>query len=105
VLLPSFLAIAGLAIDNDENYKWVKTIYIDDPISSLDDNNVIIVASYLAKLIKDSKGKNPRDIFISSTFSLFPSFVISREKLTFFVFKSILKSKSTYRFNNSLTEG
>jgi wobble nucleotide-excising tRNase len=35
-----FLAIAGLAIDNDENYKWVKTIYIDDPISSLDDNNV-----------------------------------------------------------------
>jgi wobble nucleotide-excising tRNase len=46
-----------LAIDNDENYAWVKTIYIDDPISSLDDNNVIIVASYLAKLIKDSKGK------------------------------------------------
>jgi wobble nucleotide-excising tRNase len=40
-----FLAIAGLAIDNDENYKWVKTIYIDDPISSLDDNNVITVAS------------------------------------------------------------
>jgi hypothetical protein len=82
-----------LAIDKDENYKWVKTIYIDDPISSLDDNNVIIVASYLAKLIKDSKGKkfiisthhglfyNVRDIFISSTFSLFPSFVISREKL------------------------
>jgi hypothetical protein len=26
---------------------------------------------------------SPRDIFISSTFSLFPSFVISREKLTF----------------------
>jgi hypothetical protein len=49
-----FLAIAQLAIDKDENYKWVKTIYIDDPISSLDDNNVIIVASYLAKLIKDS---------------------------------------------------
>jgi wobble nucleotide-excising tRNase len=44
-----FLAIAQLAIDNDENYAWVKTIYIDDPISSLDDNNVIIVASYLAK--------------------------------------------------------
>jgi wobble nucleotide-excising tRNase len=54
---------AQLAIDKDENYKWVKTIYIDDPISSLDDNNVIIVASYLAKLIKDSKGKK----FIIST--------------------------------------
>jgi wobble nucleotide-excising tRNase len=54
-----------LAIDNDENYKWVKTIYIDDPISSLDDNNVIIVASHLAQLIKDSKDKDKK--FIIST--------------------------------------
>jgi wobble nucleotide-excising tRNase len=45
-----FLAIAQLAIDNDENYKWVKTIYIDDPISSLDDNNVIIVSGNNSEL-------------------------------------------------------
>ncbi len=58
-----FLAVAQLAIDNHEDYSWVKYIYIDDPISSLDDNNVITVASHLAKLIKDSNGKK----FIIST--------------------------------------
>lgn len=58
-----FLAVAQLAIDNHEDYSWVKYIYIDDPISSLDDNNVIIVASHLAKLIRDSNGKE----FIIST--------------------------------------
>jgi wobble nucleotide-excising tRNase len=58
-----FLAIVELAIDNDEAYQWVKYIYIDDPISSLDDNNVIIVASHLAQLLKDAEGKQ----FIIST--------------------------------------
>lgn len=58
-----FLAIAQLAIDEHEAYIWVKYIYIDDPISSLDDNNVITVASHLAKLIRDSNGKE----FIIST--------------------------------------
>ena len=58
-----FLAVAQLAIDNDEAYNWVKYIYIDDPISSLDDNNVIIVASHLAQMIKNSSDKK----FIIST--------------------------------------
>ncbi len=47
-----FLAVAQLAIDKYSSYDWVKYIYIDDPISSLDDNNVIAVASHLAQLIK-----------------------------------------------------
>lgn len=47
-----FLAICELAIDGDESYSWVKHIYIDDPISSLDDNNAIAVASDLAQLLK-----------------------------------------------------
>jgi energy-coupling factor transporter ATP-binding protein EcfA2 len=47
-----FLAIAQLAIDKQERYAWVKFIYIDDPISSLDDNNAIAVASHLAQLLK-----------------------------------------------------
>jgi len=47
-----FLAIAQLAIDKQERYDWVKFIYIDDPISSLDDNNAIAVASHLAQLLK-----------------------------------------------------
>lgn len=49
-----FLAIAELAIDQQESYQWVKYLYIDDPISSLDDNNAIAVASHLAQLLKKS---------------------------------------------------
>ena len=47
-----FLAIVQMTVDKAEAYKWVKYIYIDDPISSLDDNNAILVASHLASLIK-----------------------------------------------------
>lgn len=66
-----FLAITELVIDDDGNgpYNWVKYIYIDDPISSLDDNNVIGVASDLAKLLK--KGKDKVKVVISSHHSLF----------------------------------
>jgi len=51
-----FLAIAQLAMDAQEGqpYDWVKFLYIDDPISSLDDNNAIAVASRLALLLKNS---------------------------------------------------
>ena len=48
-----FLAICQLVLDGHEGYKWVKHIYIDDPISSLDDNNAIAVASDLAELLKN----------------------------------------------------
>lgn len=66
-----FLAIAELAIDDDGtgSYGWVKFIYIDDPISSLDDNNAIGIASDLAKLLK--KGKDKVRVVISSHHSLF----------------------------------
>jgi wobble nucleotide-excising tRNase len=49
-----FLAVAQLAIDGETAYSWVKYIYIDDPISSLDDNNVVAVACHLARLLKNS---------------------------------------------------
>jgi hypothetical protein len=47
-----FLAVAQLAIEKQEAYAWVKYIYIDDPISSLDDNNAIALANDLAQLLK-----------------------------------------------------
>ncbi len=50
-----FLAIVQLAIDGQEKYTWVKYIYIDDPISSLDDNNAIAVAHHLVQLLKSNK--------------------------------------------------
>lgn len=51
-----FLAVAKLAIDGEDSYSWVKYLYIDDPISSLDDNNAIAVAAHLADMLKHSDG-------------------------------------------------
>jgi len=63
-----FLAVAQLAIDGQDAYKWVQYIYIDDPISSLDENNAIAVAAHLAQLIK---GQNRVKVVISSHHTLF----------------------------------
>jgi hypothetical protein len=49
-----FLAILQLALDKAEAYKWVKYIYIDDPISSLDEHNAIVVANHLVQLFRDN---------------------------------------------------
>ncbi len=46
-----FLTVAQLAIDGQEAYSWVKNIYIDDPISSIDDNNAIAVACHLGQIL------------------------------------------------------
>lgn len=62
-----FLAIVQLVIDKAEAYEWVKYIYVDDPISSLDDNNAIAVASHLAELMKREGVK----VIISSHHTLF----------------------------------
>lgn len=52
-----FLAIVQLVKDEALSYDWVKYIYIDDPISSLDDNNVVALACQLSELLKDCKVK------------------------------------------------
>jgi AAA domain len=64
-----FLAVAQLAMDGIEAYKWVKYIYIDDPISSLDEHNAISVANHLSQLLTRSD-KGPRTV-ISSHHVLF----------------------------------
>ena len=50
-----FLAIAELAINAEEGspYEWVRHIYIDDPISSLDEHNAIGVACHIAQVLRD----------------------------------------------------
>lgn len=64
-----YLAIFELVLDGSEPYNWVKFLYIDDPISSLDDNNAIAVGSDLAKLLRRCVGKVKT--VISSHHSLF----------------------------------
>lgn len=55
-----YLTLCELAIEDEDGtgpYSWVKYFYIDDPISSLDDNNAIAVATDLISLMKKSNGK------------------------------------------------
>ncbi len=63
-----FLAIVELVTDEEPAYNWVKYIYIDDPISSLDDNNAIAVASHLAHLLNK---QNDLKVVISTHHALF----------------------------------
>ncbi|WP_291050942.1 MULTISPECIES: AAA family ATPase [unclassified Empedobacter] len=64
-----FLAICQLVIDKDPAYSWVKYIYIDDPISSLDENNAIAVACDLCNLLT-TEGNTIKTV-ISTHHSLF----------------------------------
>jgi len=66
-----FLAILQLATEAEKGqpYDWVKYVYIDDPISSLDEHNTIAVASDLARIIKDTK--NSVKFVISTHHGLF----------------------------------
>jgi len=71
-----FLAIVQLAMDGADAYKWVKNIYIDDPISSLDEHNAIVVANHLIQMF----GETPNQLktVISTHHILFFS-VLSNE--------------------------
>lgn len=73
-----FMSICERMLDGQESYQWVKFLYIDDPVSSLDDNNAIAVACDLAVLLrraasrKDSNGvPAPIKVIFSSHHALF----------------------------------
>ncbi len=95
-----FLAICQLAIDGAETYKWVKYFYIDDPISSLDDNNAIAVASDLSQLLLQSEGKIK--VVVSSHHILFFNVVCNelkkKEHKKYFLYK---KADHSYSLRNT----
>lgn len=64
-----FLAILQLALDNDPAYAWVKHVYIDDPISSLDEHNAIVVGNHLVQLYREAK--RPIPTVVSTHHTLF----------------------------------
>jgi hypothetical protein len=73
-----FMAICERMLDGHESYQGRKYLYIDDPISSLDDNNAISIACDLAKLLhraatrKNSDGAPaPIKVILSSHHALF----------------------------------
>lgn len=73
-----FMAVCERILDGHESYQWVKYLYIDDPISSLDDNNAISVACDLAKLLRratsrkdENDAPDPIRVIFTSHHSLF----------------------------------
>ncbi|CAB3774540.1 anticodon nuclease [Paraburkholderia humisilvae] len=73
-----FMAICERMLDGHVSYQLNKYLYIDDPISSLDDNNAIAVACDLAQLLrraairKDQNGvPAPIKVVFSSHHALF----------------------------------
>jgi wobble nucleotide-excising tRNase len=64
-----FLAIVQLVLDGEPAYDWVKYIYIDDPISSLDENNAIAVANHLTQML--AKQDKSRPTVVSTHHPLF----------------------------------
>jgi hypothetical protein len=73
-----FMAICERMLDGHVSYQSKKFLYIDDPISSLDDENAISVACDLAKLLRRAASRKagngdpaPLKIVFSSHHSLF----------------------------------
>jgi energy-coupling factor transporter ATP-binding protein EcfA2 len=66
-----FLAIVQLRLDDDGTgpYNWVKYIFIDDPVSSLDEQNAIVVANHLVQLYREAP--SPISTVISTHHNLF----------------------------------
>lgn len=66
-----FLTILQLAMEAEKGqpYDWVKYVYIDDPISSLDEQNTIAVAAGLGSLLK--REDNKLKVVISTHHGLF----------------------------------
>jgi hypothetical protein len=54
-----FLATLELALSDDPAFAWVNNVYIDDPISSLDEHNAIVVGNHLAQLYREAKRAIP----------------------------------------------
>jgi hypothetical protein len=64
-----FLVILQLVLDKAEAYKWVQYVYVDDPISSLDDQNAVAVATHLARMLEDAA--DPPKAVVSTHHPLF----------------------------------
>ncbi|RJS14315.1 anticodon nuclease [Corallococcus sp. H22C18031201] len=64
-----FLAILQLALDGAQAYKWVEHVYIDDPISSLDEHNAIVVGNHLVQLYREAQ--RPIRTVVSTHHALF----------------------------------
>jgi hypothetical protein len=115
-----FLAIFNQVLSNERSFSWVKYIYIDDPVSSLDDNNIISVACDLAHLLRKAKDrtksapiadssrtqeehleKSPIRVIVSSHHALFFNVIVNELKsskcISYFLHRLVSSSEYTLR--------
>ena len=79
-----FRCIVDQVLEGNSAYKGIEHIYIDDPMSSLDDNNVITFAAQLYNVIRDSL-RNERKVINSGIGELRRiKFVVSSHHALFF---------------------
>lgn len=79
-----FRCIVDQVLEGNSAYKGIEYIYIDDPMSSLDDNNVITFAAQLYNVIRDSL-RNERRVINSGIGELRRiKFIISTHHALFF---------------------
>ena len=79
-----FRCILDQVINGNEAYKDIKYIYIDDPISSLDDNNVIAFAEQLYSLIRQQLKQEREEFLAEKTDFRRIRFVVSSHHALFF---------------------
>ena len=79
-----FRCILDQVINGNEAYKDIKYIYIDDPMSSLDDNNVIAFAEQLYTLIRQQLKQEREDFLAEKTDFRRIRFVVSSHHALFF---------------------
>ncbi|OXU13966.1 AAA family ATPase [Sedimentisphaera salicampi] len=99
-----FLAVVELAMDEDiAAYSWVKYIYIDDPISSLDENNAIAVAHDLAKKLVNAKSSVK--VIVSSHHALFFNVICNelrdQRRKKYFLYRPDSSESYTLRVTNN----
>lgn len=97
-----FLAILQLALDGNDSYAWVRYVYIDDPISSLDDNNVVSLACNFSNMFMERKNKDIK-LILSTHHSLFYNILHNEfcgKNISLSYFYSLSEGGYTFKYSN-----
>ncbi len=88
-----FLAILQATLDGAEAYKGVEYVYIDDPVSSLDEHNAIAIANRLVAMFEEAEA--PPKLVISTHHTLFFNVLANELKRTKLLQCVLSRSRNT----------
>lgn len=92
-----FLAILQAVLDGSEAYDWVQYVYIDDPVSSLDEHNAIAIANRLVSMIRKDGATLPMVVSTHHAlfFNVLSNELPSRQTLQFVLSRN--RSETSYK--------